>query len=124
MATLQKLRNKGALLIAFIGLALIALVLGLGDFFGTKLFQKRPKEEIVGTINGEKITVSEFYTFRNQCEQAYKLFNSTRGMNESSQEEITQLAWSTLVNYKTLQAQAADAGVTVTPEEEIGRAHV
>ena len=113
MATLQKLRNKGSLLIAFIGIALLAFV--AGDI--VKLFNKAPKEEIVGTINGEEITVSEFYAFRNQCEQAYKLFNSTRGMNEGSQEEITQLAWSTLVNYKTLQAQAADAGVTVTPEE-------
>ena len=113
MATLQKLRNKGSLLIAFIGIALLAFV--AGDI--VKLFQKTPKEEIVGTINGEEITVSEFYAFRNQCEQAYKLFNSTTGLNENSQEEITQLAWSTLVNYKTLQAQAADAGVTVTPEE-------
>ena len=64
MATLQKLRNKGSLLIAFVGIALLAFV--AGDI--VKLFQKGPEEAVVGTINGEGVTASEFYTFRNQCE--------------------------------------------------------
>ena len=113
MATLQKLRNKGSLLIAFVGIALFAFI--AGDI--VKLFQKGPEEAIVGTINGEAVTVSEFYAFRNQCEQAYTLLNNAAVLNESSQEEVTQMAWSTLTNYKSLQAQAAAAGLTVTPEE-------
>ncbi len=113
MATLQKLRNKGSLLIVFIGVALFAFI--AGDI--VKLFQKAPEEAVVGTINGEGIKVSDFYTFRNQCEQAYLLLNNANVLNESNQEEITQMAWNTLTNYKSLQAQAAAAGLTVTPEE-------
>ena len=113
MATLHKLRNKGSLLIAFVGIALFAFI--AGDI--VKLFQKGPEEAIVGTINDEAVTVSEFYAFRNQCEQAYTLLNNAAVLNESSQEEVTQMAWSTLTNYKSLQAQAAAAGLTVTPEE-------
>ena len=113
MATLQKLRNKGSLLIAFVGIALFAFI--AGDI--VKLFQKGPEEATVGTINGEGITVSDFYAFRNQCEQAYILLNNTAVLNENNQEEITQMAWNTLTNYKSLQAQAAAAGLTVTPEE-------
>ena len=113
MATLQKLRNKGSLLIAFVGIALFAFI--AGDI--VKLFQKAPEEAVVGTINGEQITASDFYSFRNQCEQAYILLNGGNVLNENNQEEITQMAWSTLVNYKSLLAQAESAGLTVTPEE-------
>ncbi len=113
MATLQKLRNKGSLLIAFVGIALFAFI--AGDI--VKLFQKGPEEAIAGTINGEGIKVSDFYEFRNQCEQAYILLNNAATLNESNQEEITQMAWGTLTNYKSLLAQAEKAGLTVTPEE-------
>ena len=113
MATLQKLRNKGSLLIAFVGIALFAFI--AGDI--VKLFQKGPEEAIVGTINGEGITASEFYEFRNQCEQAYTLLNNAVALDENNQEEITLMAWNTLTNYKSLTAQAASAGLTVTPEE-------
>ena len=88
MATLQKLRNKGSLLIAFVGIALFAFI--AGDI--VKLFQKAPEEAVVGTVNGEGITVSDFYEFRNQCEQAYKLLNGATSLDESNQEEITQMA--------------------------------
>ena len=113
MATLQKLRNKGSLLIAFVGIALFAFI--AGDI--VKLFQKGPEEAVAGTINGENITASDFYEFRNQCEEAYKLLNNTTSLDESRQEEVTQMAWNTLTNYKSLKAQAEKAGLTVTPEE-------
>ena len=113
MATLQKLRNKGSLLIAFVGIALLAFI--AGDI--VKLFQKGPEEAVVGTINGEGVTASDFYEFRNQCEQAYTLLNGAVALDESAQEEVTQMAWNTLTNYKSLTAQAEKAGLTVTPEE-------
>ena len=113
MATLQKLRNKGSLLIAFVGIALFAFI--AGDI--VKLFQKGPEEAIVGTINGEEIKAIDFYEFRNQCEQAYTLLNGGANLDESALEEVTQMAWNTLTNYKSLTAQAAQAGLTVTPEE-------
>ena len=113
MATLQKLRNKGSLLIAFVGIALLAFV--AGDI--VKLFQKGPEEAVVGTINGEGVTASEFYTFRNQCEQAYKLLNGVNSLDESASEEVTQMAWNTITNYKSLLAQAEKAGLNVTAEE-------
>ena len=113
MATLQKLRNKGSLLIAFVGIALFAFI--AGDI--VKLFQKGPEEAVAGTINGESITASDFYDFRNQCEEAYKLLNNVTSLDESKQEEVTQMAWNTLTNYKSLKAQAEKAGLTVTPEE-------
>ena len=113
MATLQKLRNKGSLLIAFVGIALFAFI--AGDI--VKLFQKAPEEPTVGTINGEEITISEFYTARNECEQAYMLLNNTTTLTESDQEAIAQMAWETLSNYKISVAQANEAGIKVTPEE-------
>ncbi len=113
MATLQTLRNKGSLLIAFIGIALFAFI--AGDI--VKLFQKAPEEPTVGVINGEGIKVSEFYAFRNECEQAYNLTRGGVSLSESDQETITQLAWESLANYRTATAQAQAAGINFTNEE-------
>ena len=77
MATLQKLRNKGSLLIAFVGIALFAFI--AGDI--VKLFQKAPEEPTVGTINGKEITVSEFYNLRSECEKYYSAVANKKSLD-------------------------------------------
>ena len=56
MATLQKLRNMGPLLVIFVGLALFAFI--AGDAW--RLFQSDSMEATVGTIDGEKLAAADF----------------------------------------------------------------
>ena len=51
MATLQKLRNMGPVLVAVVGLALAAFI--LGDAF--RLSQSPQGSQAVGSVNGEEI---------------------------------------------------------------------
>ncbi len=113
MATLQKLRNKGSLLIAFVGIALFAFI--AGDI--VKLFQKAPEEPTVGTINGKEITVSEFYNLRSECEKYYSAVANKKSLDEGDQEFVTQMTWEQLTKQYVIAEQAKKAGLEVTPEE-------
>ena len=55
MATLQKLRNMGPVLVAVVGLALAAFV--LGDAF--RLTQSPQGSQAVGSVNGEEKLATE-----------------------------------------------------------------
>lgn len=114
MATLQKLRDKGSLLVAFVGIALFAFI--AGDI--VKLFQKTTTEAVtVGSINGEEITYDEFYQFRNQCEKYYSFVYNKAVLNEGDQERVTEMAWNALVRSRILDSHTNQAGLAVTKEE-------
>ena len=56
MATLQKLRNMGPLLVIFVGLALFAFI--AGDAW--RLFQSNTAVQNVGSIDGEELSAMDF----------------------------------------------------------------
>lgn len=113
MATLQKLRNKGSLLIAFVGIALFAFI--AGDI--VKLFQKAPEEPTIGSVNGKEITVNEFYDLRNKCEKYYSVLTGKRNLDEGDQEQITNITWEYFKKSSAYLSLAKNAGLEVTPED-------
>lgn len=113
MATLQKLRNKGSLLIAFVGIALFAFI--AGDI--VKLFQKAPEEPTIGSVNGREITVNEFYDLRNKCEKYYSVLTGKRNLDEGDQEQITNITWEYFKKSSAYLSLAKNAGLEVTPED-------
>ena len=70
MATLQKLRNMGPLLVIFVGLALFAFI--AGDAW--RLFQTDSMEASVGTIDNESLSAEDFQTIYKECENAQRMF--------------------------------------------------
>ncbi len=123
MATLQKLRNMGPLLVIFVGLALFAFI--AGDAW--RLFQTDSMEASVGTINDESLLAEDFQTIYNECENAQKMFRladprlTEEQRNASFGEEemtlIKEEAWSVFVQSAVAQKQAKELGITVTNEE-------
>ena len=62
MATLQKLRNMGPLLVIFVGLALLAFI--AGD--AVKLFDTHSIDTSVGTVGDKDINVMDFQEAYNE----------------------------------------------------------
>ena len=60
MATLQNLRNRGPLLVGFVGIALFAFI--LSDLF--KSNGSNAEEQTVGTLNEERLSAYEFEQMR------------------------------------------------------------
>lgn len=123
MATLQKLRNKGPLLVIFVGLALFAFI--ASDAW--RALEPNSREISAGYINGEKVSAIEFQEFQNNFINATK---TLRMMNEAlpeaqrtasfTDEELNALkeqAWQTYTQLQIAAVQAEKLGIAITDEE-------
>ena len=115
MATLEKIRSKGVLLVAVVGLALLAFI--VGDFLkeGSTYFNK--SKETVAKIVGEDINIKEYSAAIDQMTEVYKIETGKSELNEEMMTQLRQSVWESLVNEKILTAEAKKLGLAVSKDE-------
>ena len=115
MASLQRIRNHGALLIAIVGLAMLAFI--LGDFLnsGSSFFNR--SRENVGVVEGQKIHYTEYEAAREQLTEVYKIESGRNDFDEDMYSQIRNQVWNMFVMDYTLQAQAKKIGMDITADE-------
>ena len=115
MASLQRIRNHGALLIAIVGLAMLAFI--LGDFLnsGSSFFNR--SRENVGVIEGQKIHYTEYEAAKEQLTEVYKIESGRNDFDEDMYTQIRNQVWNMLMMDYTLRAQAKEIGMDVTVDE-------
>ncbi len=96
MASLQKIRNHGALLIAIVGLAMLAFI--LGDFLnsGSSFFNEAAKDQLT---------------------EVYKIESGRTDFDEDTYAQIRNQVWNMYVMDYTLRAQAEKIGMDITADE-------
>ncbi len=112
MATLQKIRSKGPLLVIVIGLALFAFI--AGDAW--KVFQPHRNKQNAGIVDGKKISALDF---QNMVEEFTKVQELLYG-RQISDENLTKtrdMIWQSYVSYRLIEKEAGKIGLTVTDEE-------
>ncbi len=115
MASLQRIRNHGALLIAIVGLAMLAFI--LGDFLnsGSSFFNR--SRENVGVIEGQKIHYTEYEAAKEQLTEVYKIESGRTDFDEDTYAQIRNQVWNMYVMDYTLRAQAEKIGMDITADE-------
>jgi peptidyl-prolyl cis-trans isomerase D len=115
MASLQKIRNHGALLIAIVGLAMLAFI--LGDFLnsGSSFFNR--SRENVGVIEGQKVHYTEYEAAKDQLTEVYKIETGRSDFDEDTYAQIRNQVWNMYVMDYTLRAQAEKIGMDITTDE-------
>ena len=115
MASLQRIRNHGALLIAIVGLAMLAFI--LGDFLnsGSSFFNR--SRENVGVIEGQKIHYTEYEAAKDQLTEVYKIESGRSDFDEDTHTQIRNQVWNMLMLDHTLRAQAEKIGMDITADE-------
>ena len=115
MATLEKIRSKGALLVGAVGFALLAFI--VGDFLnsGSSYFNK--SKETVAKIVGEDINIKEYQAAIEQMTEVYKIETGKTEVNEETMTQLRQSVWETMVNEKILNAEAKKLGLAVSADE-------
>ncbi len=115
MATLEKIRSKGVVLVVVVALALFAFI--IGDFLtqGSSFFNK--SREVVASIDGEDININDFQNLIAQVEIVQKIESGVNEIDEQTMEQIRSYVWETLVNEKLLNSEAEKMGLTVTADE-------
>ena len=113
MATLQKIRSKGPLLLIVIGLAMLAFI--LGDAW--KIIRPNQGIQYVGTIDGEDISAMDFQKELENYTEVVKFANQTNDLTEEQNNALRDEVWAIMVRNYILEKAAAQIGLTVTDEE-------
>src|SRR5690554_304417 len=115
MATLQKIRDKGALLVVVIGLALAAFV--LGDLFtsgSTFLGRARDKAFVV---NGEVISTQQYADKITEFEEFQKMVSGQTSLDENTTSQIREAVYQQMVRERLVANQAKKLGLVVSKAE-------
>ena len=116
MATLQKIRNRGGILVAsVIGLALLAFI--LGDFLnsGPSAFSKKRLE--VAEIAGESINYMDFNAEIERLSEFYRQNYQISSLDQETLESIKNEIWQTTVRDVIMSSPYKDLGIYVSVEE-------
>lgn len=108
MAVISKIRNRSALLITVIGVAMGLFVLGdlLGS--GSGLFQQQ--ETNIAEIRGKKISFQEF-------EAMVQKEIGSETVDERGREQVRQRVWDILLQENIMFEEYDELGLSVSPEE-------
>ena len=112
MATLQKIRSKGPLLIIVIGLALFAFI--AGDAW--KVMQPHQSQD-VGEINGESLTAQDYQTMVEEYTEVVKFSRGKTSLTDDESNQIKDEVWQQYVNNSLIEHEAEKIGLVVSDAE-------
>ena len=113
MATLQKIRNRGPLLVAVIGIALFAFI--AGDAW--KAIQPHQGRQDIGEVNGEAISAQDYQTLVDEYSEVIKLSQNVSALNDDQLTQIKDQVWQTYINNKLIEVEAKKLGLQVSDAE-------
>lgn len=112
MATLQKIRTKGPLLVIVIGLALFAFI--AGDAW--KVLQPHQSQN-VGEVDGEELSAQDYQALVEEYTEVIKFSSGMNSLNDDQTNQLKDEVWRTYVNNKLLEKEAKKLGLTVSNAE-------
>ena len=113
MATLQKIRSKGPLLVIAVGVALFAFI--AGDAW--QVIQPHQSQD-VGEINGETLSAQDYQTLVEEYMEVIKFSSGVNALKDAQSDQLKDEVWQTYVNNKLIENEAEKLGLTV-PNEEV-----
>ncbi|WP_456103642.1 peptidylprolyl isomerase [Prevotella sp.] len=115
MAALGKIRSKGSILVAAIGLALFAFLAEEG--FRSCNGIKGEARQQIGEILGKKVSVQDYQKLLDEYQSAIKFTMQRDNLTEQELNQVKDQVWQQLVSNRVLEADAEKLGLTVTEKE-------
>ena len=107
MATLQRIRNAGPVIVIVIGLALVAFL--LGDV--NKLFSRSDRN--VAEINGTPVSIQEYQVRFKNYEEGMKMLTGKSSLDEQNQKYVKDQVWDKIVKNYSLSDTYDKLGLDV-----------
>ncbi len=115
MATLEKIRGKAGLLVAVLGVALLAFIVGdlfnIGNAFG------RDKQEKMIIINGESVSREKYQQMVDEMTHIQEKYSGRSFNGEEEAYQVRQNIYEMLVSSELIREQSERIGLTVTDDE-------
>ena len=115
MATLQKIRNRAGLLIAVIGVALLAFILGDLLTSGNTFFRKYQDKAFV--VDGDIVSTQQYFDRVTEWEEFQKMISGENTLDENATSQIRDIVYQQMVKERLLDSQAKKLGLSVSKEE-------
>jgi peptidyl-prolyl cis-trans isomerase D len=112
MATLQKIRSKGPLLVVVIGLALFAFI--AGDAW--KAIAPHQSQD-AGEVNGDVLSAQDYQTLVEEYTDVLKFTTGQTALNDEQTAQIKDEVWRNYVNNQLIEKEAKKLGLKVTDAE-------
>lgn len=112
MATLQKIRSKGPLLVIAVGLALFAFI--AGDAW--QVMQPH-RTQNVGEVDGEKVSAQEYQELVEEYTEVVKMSSNVNSLPEEQINRLQDEVWRTYVENKLVEKEARELGLEVSDAE-------
>lgn len=113
MATLQSLRDRGPLLLIFVGLALLAFI--VGD--ALRLFQSPQGSQAVGSVNDEEVTATQFQQMFEEYSGIIQFARGNAPLSEAENNQLKDQVWNEYLQNEIIKKEAEKLGLTVTDAE-------
>ncbi len=107
MATLQRIRNAGPVIVIVIGIALVAFL--LVDV--NKLFSKTDRN--VAEINGTPVSIQEYQLRYKNYEEGMKMLTGKSSLDEQNQKYVKEQVWDKIVKNYSLSSTYENLGLEV-----------
>jgi len=115
MAVLQKIRNRGVLLVSAIAIALFLFVIGDLLRGGEGLINQ--SKQTVGEINGSKVSIQDYQTLFEEFQVWQEIAQQKTSSSEDENNQLKDMAWQTYVQNQLIEAECEKLGLSVTDEE-------
>lgn len=115
MATLQKIRSHGALVLIIVGAAMLAFI--IGDFLNSGATYFSRSRETVAEIAGNKISITDFEKSINQLQEVYKIESGRQDIDENLSQQLRQQVWQEYLSKNAIESMAEAAGMRLTAKE-------
>ena len=115
MATLQKIRSYGTVLILILGLALFAFI--AEELVRALSSSRNASRQVIGEVYGKSVNYTQFNELVEEYENAVKLSNGNQNLSEAQSIQIRDQVWNDLVSQQIIEHEAKALGLTVTDAE-------
>lgn len=115
MATLEKIRSKAGLLVAVVGLALFAFI--IGDFLNSGSTYFRQTQEKIAEVDGHAIQIQDYQQRIDEMTEVYKIQSGTASIPEEYMTQIRQSVFDGMVQEIVMDEATEALGMVVSPEE-------
>lgn len=115
MATIQKIRSYGVVLIAVVGIALFAFI--AEELVRAVSSSRNAGRQVIGEVYGESVNYQEFNELYDEYENAVKMGNGGQNLQEAQATQLRDQVWNDYVSQKMIQHDAEALGLSVTDAE-------
>lgn len=115
MAVLQKIRNRGVLLVSCIAVALFLFVIGDLLRGGEGLINQ--SRQTVGEINGNAVSIQEYQNLFEEFQTYQEVTQQRSSFSEDENNQLKDAAWQTFVQNLLIEDECQKLGIAVTDEE-------